>query len=115
MEEERANLGGAAEVDGDGPREDGVPEGGAAEVVDAELHPGDAAVARGHVRAHARQRLRHQRRHAAVQHLEGLPGTRGQRARSSIRTAGSNCDSGRWLARLAAARERARAGTLLLC
>jgi hypothetical protein len=68
----KLTLGGAAEVDGDGPREDGVPEGGAAEVVDAELHPGDAAVARGHVRAHARQRLRHQRRHAAVQHLEGL-------------------------------------------
>ena len=74
IEEGRANLGGAAEVDGDGPREDGVAEGGAAEVVDAELHPGDAAVARGHVRAHARQRLRQQRRHAAVQHLEGLPG-----------------------------------------
>ena len=59
-------------MDGGGPREDGVAEGGAAEVADAELHPGDAAVARGHVRAHARQRLRHQRRHAAVQHLERL-------------------------------------------
>lgn len=80
--EERANLGGAADVDGEGPREDGVAEGGAPEVVDAELHPGDAAVARRHVRAHARQRLRHQRRHAAVQHLERLPGTRTQRARS---------------------------------
>lgn len=59
-------------MDGDGLREDGVAEGGAAEVVDAELHAGDAAVPRRHVRAHARQRLRHQRRHAAVQHLERL-------------------------------------------
>ena len=95
IEEGRANLGGAAEVDGDGPREDGVAEGGAAEVVDAELHPGDAAVARGHVRAHARQRLRHQRRHAAVQHLEGLPAGHAQAARTVIslrgRAAGSRC------------------------
>jgi len=59
-------------MDGDGLREDGVAEGGAAEVVDAELHAGDAAVPRRHVRAHACQRLRHQRRHAAVQHLERL-------------------------------------------
>jgi hypothetical protein len=67
-----AHLCGASDVDGDGLREDGVAEGGAAEVVDAELHAGDAAVPRRHVRAHARQRLRHQRRHAAVQHLERL-------------------------------------------
>ena len=67
-----ADLCGASDVDGDGLREDGVAEGGAAEVVDAELHAGDAAVPGRHVRAHARQRLRHQRRHAAVQHLERL-------------------------------------------
>ena len=63
-------------MDGDGPREDGVAGGGAPEVVDAELHAGDAAVARRHVRAHARQALRDQRRHAAVQHLERLPAGR---------------------------------------
>ena len=60
-------------MDGDGPREDGVAGGGAPEVVDAELHAGDAAVSRRHVRAHARQALSYQRRHAAVQHLERLP------------------------------------------
>ena len=60
-------------MDGDGPREDGVAGGGAPEVVDAELHAGDAAVAQGHVRPHARQALSDQRRHAAVQHLERLP------------------------------------------
>ena len=61
-------------MNGGGPREDGVAEGGAAEVADAELHPDHAAEPGRHVRTHARQRLRHQRRHAAVQHLEGLPG-----------------------------------------
>jgi hypothetical protein len=59
-------------VERGGADEDGVAEGGAAEVVDAELHAGDAAVARRHVRPHARQPLRYQRRHAAVQHLERL-------------------------------------------
>ena len=63
-------------MDGDGPREDGVAGGGAPEVVDAELHAGDAAVSRGHVRAHARQALRDQRRHAAVEHLVRLPAGR---------------------------------------
>ena len=72
-ENKLTNLGGAAYVDGDGSREDGVADAGAPEVADAELHAGDAAVARGHVRPHAGQRLRYQGRHAAVQHLERLP------------------------------------------
>jgi hypothetical protein len=40
------------------------------------------------VRAHARQRLRHQRRHAAVQHLERLsvPGGHTQAARTVSRS-----------------------------
>jgi hypothetical protein len=39
-------------------------------VADAELHAGDAAVARRHVRPHARQGLRYQGRHAAFCSLE---------------------------------------------
>lgn len=67
-----AYLCGAAEVNGDGAREDDVADGGAAEVVDAEVHAGHAPVPRRHVRPHAGHPLRHQRRHAAVEHLERL-------------------------------------------
>ena len=59
-------------MDWGGAGEDDVPHGGAAEVVDAEADSGDAAVARGHVGAHAGQALGDEGGDAAVEHLEGL-------------------------------------------
>jgi hypothetical protein len=41
-------------------------------VVDGQLHAGDPPVAGRDVAADARRRLRHQRRHAAAEHLERL-------------------------------------------
>jgi len=54
--------------------EDDVSHLGAAEVVDAQADAGHPPEARRHVRAHAGKALRHQRRHAAVEHLERLRG-----------------------------------------
>jgi Zn ribbon nucleic-acid-binding protein len=61
-----------ADVERGGADEDDVSHLGAAEVVDGEADAGNPAEARRHVRAHAGQALRHQRRHAAVEHLERL-------------------------------------------
>lgn len=76
----RTHLGRAADVDGGGAREDDVPHGGAAEVVDGEADAGDAAVARRHVGAHAGEALGDEGGDAAVEHLEGLaaPGGDGE-------------------------------------
>ena len=70
-------------MDWGGAGEDDVPHGGAAGVVDAEADSGDAAVARGHVGAHAGQALGDEGGDAAVEHLEGLaaPGRDGEAAR----------------------------------
>jgi hypothetical protein len=52
-------------VDGDGAREDAAADAGAPEVVDAELHAGDAAVAPRHVRpCFGITPMRHPMRHA---------------------------------------------------
>lgn len=61
-----------ADVERGGADEDDVSHLGAAEVVDGEADAGNPAEARRHVRAHAGQALGHQRRHAAVEHLERL-------------------------------------------
>lgn len=59
-------------MEGVGLGEDEIAEAGAAVVVDAELDPGDAAEPRRHVRPHAREPLRYQRRDPPVEHLERL-------------------------------------------
>lgn len=66
------NLDVAADLDGVRLGLDAVAEAGGLEVVDGELHAGHPSVPRRHVPADARRRLRDQRRHAAVEHLEGL-------------------------------------------
>ena len=62
----------AADLDGVGLGFDAVAEPCRPEVVDGELHAGHPAVPGRHVPADARGRLRDQRRHAAVEHLERL-------------------------------------------
>lgn len=68
----RTDLDGSADVDGGSLAEDEIANSGAPVVVDAELDPGDPPEPRRHVRSNARQPLRYQRRHPAVQHLERL-------------------------------------------
>jgi hypothetical protein len=62
----------ASELDGFGRGLDEVAELCGTDVVDGELHAGEPLVARGDVAADARGDLRHERRHAAIESVEGL-------------------------------------------
>ena len=89
------DLDGAAELDGAGPRLDEVAEAGRAEVVDGQLHAGHPPAPGRHVRAHARQGLRRQRRHAADQHPERLAAGGGDGDRKSTRLNSSHSKQSR--------------------
>lgn len=70
------NLNGIAGVQRRGLREDAVAQPSAAVVVDAELNPHSPLLRlASQLRADARQRLRHKRRHPAVQYLVRLRST----------------------------------------